>query len=156
MNPKTPKPPPPARGARNRLTYPERKKADRGKCIIKFCRGCREPNGSGGRYFHCRKHRWYRQKSQNPHSIRYHQTKQSAKRRGIQFNLSWVEFRTWAEKHLVTGLTIDRIDPEEPYQLSNLRALSASLNSKWGAEYAYAKKHGESWPPPDHPSNDPF
>lgn len=140
-----------------KLTEAEKRKAEKGKCIVKFCRNRREPNCAGGHYYHCSKHRGRRKRKQSPWNIKFHATKQSAKRRGIEWKLTYPEFKEWAEKNLDRGLTIDRIDPTGAYELSNLRPLVAEYNSKYGADYAAAKRRGEEYKPVIHEeTEDPF
>ena len=107
-------------------------------CCVKFCRNRRRKNARI-----CNKHASARFKELHPIKYRYNIAKQSAKSRGIEWNLSYEEFEKFCTE---TGylrnsgktrdkLTIDRIDPTQGYHYRNLRAIPHFMNSKLGAIY---------------------
>jgi len=80
----------------------------------------------------------YRQR--NPIRYAYHTHKDNAKRRGIEFSLTFEQFKAFAvEYNLIVNkgktkqsLTIDRIDCNRGYMIDNIQAMSLSDNSTKG------------------------
>ena len=128
-------------------THPE--KRARGRCIS---HGCRRPAAAkkGGRCETCAS-RLFRLSHDSHYA--YHNLKTSARKRGIEFLLSFEDFEEFCA---VTGYlerrgwnpedwTIDRIKTDLPYQTGNLRILTNADNASHKyEEYADAAR-ARSW-----------
>lgn len=111
---------------------------------------------------HCRKkaaeqknhcHRCIKAKARRSHPVKhaYYDLRTNAKRRGIEFNLSFEEFRAFAVKmDYVAGrgrtrdsYHIDRIDPTKGYTKDNIQTLSNQMNNyKKVLDYTVSEQKG--------------
>lgn len=91
----------------------------------------------------------------HPEDYAYRMVKESARKRGITFLLTREEFIAWAKQNNYLDLKgvraksyhIDRIDPDGPYSLDNIRLLTASENCsrvrRPGEEDTYTPPEGQ-------------
>lgn len=85
----------------------------------------------------CPKHRKRHQKQSDLATYTYNALKSNAKRRGKAFELTKDEFKRWCEAtgyldakgRKSSSMSIDRIDPDKGYSISNIRMLSYGENS---------------------------
>jgi hypothetical protein len=113
-------------------------KRRKGLCLTPFCSRAAAP---GKHYCHrCRKRSWYQA---NPISYKYSVLKNNARRRGIEFALTFEQFESFCmdiRYHELSGkkrnsYSIDRIDVRRGYVIDNLQVLTISENStKWNNE----------------------
>ena len=110
------------------------------KCRTKYCRGLVIPETSHSPYCSkCRSARW---KQSHPLKYSFKALRSRAKERGHSFDLTFDEYREFAERTgygLLKGkeahsLSINRIRSEEGYHKDNIEALTLSMNSR--ARYA--------------------
>lgn len=103
-----------------------------GKCAVRFCRKtAQKPN----RF--CRRCRDRRYAQDNPVSYAYDKLKWNAKRRGISFTLSKLEWETFCEAtgyetcrgRTKLAMSVDRKKDEVGYCLDNIQVLTVSENS---------------------------
>lgn len=100
------------------------------KCKTKFCRN---PRQDGCLCYKCRK-RLYRER--NPAKDAYNNLRNSAKRRGIEFSITFEYFKEFAAKYdyinkrgqSATALTVDRKKPHLGYVVGNLSVITNSEN----------------------------
>lgn len=114
------------------------------KCKTRYCKRQAQYNYCNT----CKARRW-RQK--NPERYSYNNLKHNSVRRGIEFSLTFEEFKKFCHEtdylrgagRTCTSLSIDRIDPNRGYILENLQVLTVSENSKKGRKllsYDYETK----------------
>ncbi len=104
------------------------------KCLTKLCRGKATKSGNSPYCSKCRMRRW---RSAYPIKAHYSDLKHRAGQRGHQFDITLEEFTHfwntsgYAEGHGKTkdSLSIDRINPNLGYSLSNIKVLTLSDNS---------------------------
>lgn len=131
---------------------------DKSLCQVKFCqkRAYYYLNKKGKKIYHkfCCCHRRQHQKINNPISYHFDFIRQNAKRRGIEWNLTRAEFKQFCEetgylKYRRTKLSantksLDRINPNLPYQIGNIQVVSLAYNSrKQAVDRMLAEKYGE-------------
>lgn len=132
---------------------------DKKLCQVKFCqkRAYVYVNKKSKKKTHsklCCCHRRQHYKINNPIAYHYDYVKQNAKRRGIEWKLTRLEFKQFCEdtgylKYRKTQLTantksFDRINPTLPYQIGNIQVVSLSYNSrKQAVDKMLAEKYGE-------------
>lgn len=138
-------------------------------CCVKFCTNKRrsyKDKKTGKVYYRkmCCKHERQKQKENNPIGYHYDFTKQNAKRRKIEWNLTLQEFKDFCNdnpKYLKSinkayvktakTLSIDRINPNIGYQIGNIeirtlaynsrkRHLDKQLEEKYGSDYLGTKE----------------
>ena len=124
-----------------------------GKCPVRYCHK-HSRSGSGDKPEHrlCSRHRQELNRRMDISLYRYHDLKNSARKRGIPFNLTLDEYRgivsqqlyithAGVEKH---QLHIDRIDATKGYEVGNIQILTCSENVAKGnrERYAQEKIHG--------------
>lgn len=88
----------------------------------------------------CRTRKW---RTENKERSSYLNLKHNSKRRDISFQLSFEEFQQFCYEtdylqgvgKKKTSFSIDRINPEEGYILSNLQVLTLQENSRKGRKY---------------------
>lgn len=109
-----------------------------GCCKVKGCRGRTKSGTSNGQF--CRRCREHRYKLTHPYAYSLNKLRNNAKRRGIPFDLSleeWIMFcdlTGYVDAHGrgAEDLSVDREKDELGYTLSNIRAVTVSVNSrKW-------------------------
>jgi hypothetical protein len=97
-------------------------------CATKGCRNA-AVESIRSRFCHSCRHRQFR--AANPLKAKFSNLRKSAKRRGIAFLLTFVQFEAFAlstgyaensGRH-AGGLTIDRVDPTRGYEEGNLQAI---------------------------------
>lgn len=116
-------------------------------CCVKFCRRRHAPRSR--RCYTCLSRR---HKELNPIAYRFNIAKQSAKSRGIAWELTIDQYTDFCVR---TGylegsgktrqsLTIDRIDPTHGYREDNIRCIPHWMNDRLGAIYgAYMRLNGK-------------
>lgn len=112
-----------------------------GKCATPYCRNkayiFKAKGGDIVRFSRCNKCRQRRYRERNPVSAAYFNLKAHAKARGIEFDLTFEQFNVFC---IQTGydklkgktkecLTVDRIENELGYTVSNIRAIIMQENS---------------------------
>lgn len=103
------------------------------------CKICHQKPARKGRKCYVCHQRQY--KNRHPMRYAYNVLKQNAKRRGKPFNLSWIEFLTFAfATHYINrkgkssdSWSIDRINNQEGYTVGNIRLVTVAVNSSKGA-----------------------
>lgn len=126
-----------------------------GKCETKYCTNTRAKDR-----VLCHKCRNKKYRKANPFRYRYHNLKNSARKRHIPFNLTFKEFvQLWKDsgkwEQLLAGepWTVDRIDVNLGYEPGNVRIVDIYLNvqvwhdsQKWQIDFRWRKrwsdKHG--------------
>ncbi len=105
---------------------------------------CNKKRGAHSKF--CPKHHSRRQKEVNPEGYFYNLLKQNAKRRGKDFKLTRPEFAIFcAETGYLrrkgknkNSASIDRIDLNKGYEISNIQVLTLRENSSKGVqEYSF-------------------
>jgi len=107
------------------------------KCKTKYC-GRRVKSGKVCNT--CRVRKW---REENKSRSSYLNLKHNSLRRGIEFQLTFEEFQQFCYEtdylqgvgKKKTSFSIDRIDPEKGYILSNLQVLTLQENSRKGRKY---------------------
>lgn len=104
-----------------------------------FVKGCRHPrDGENRSCARCRKTRY---RINNPLKYQFNNLRDSARKKKIQFSLTFEEFAAFAVEsgyhencgRFLGSLHVDRIDPLDGYRISNIRALESGENSRKGA-----------------------
>ena len=103
---------------------------------MRICKTCNVTEAANNRTvcYKCYSRTW---RTNNPAAYLWHNLKKSAKKRGIMFTITKVEFiafiskTEYAEKRgrLSDDLTIDRVDGRVGYHMSNVQILTKSENS---------------------------
>jgi hypothetical protein len=107
-------------------------------CLVKFCRKHRAPKRRI-----CYAHHVESWRAKNPDKWAYLSIKTRAKRRRIEFKLTFEEFLSVAESTgyiddkgiFADDLHLDRIDPLKGYEIGNIRVISCRENSLKGATF---------------------
>lgn len=115
-----------------------KKKPTPGKCNVRWCTNDARPRKGGKFGKMCYKHETRRRKEVDPVAYTYYKRQQTAKKRGISFDITLVEFRQFCDETNYIQLmgnragdaTIDRIRNSEGYHLGNIQVLTRSHNSK--------------------------
>jgi len=152
------------------------------KCITKHCRNkkaakktvYKSPKGHTivyeGFLNHCWKCRSRRSKEKNPATYVLNMLRHSAKKRKLPFTITKAEFAEFCAKtgylekrgNKEDSLTLDRIDRDEGYHITNLRVLTHAENSAQGADNTPREERGCAStddyvePPVEPPNEDPF
>jgi hypothetical protein len=125
-------------------TSEERKKMNKGKCRIKFCRHKRSTKSSM-----CCTHKSQKYRKENPERYAYRTAMDNAKRRCKEFTITFQYFVDLLESEKQKGndylkykgingfsLSLDRIENDKGYVNGNIQILTVSDNSR-KAQYAY-------------------
>jgi hypothetical protein len=113
----------------------------KGKCMTRHCKN--KPTGKlcGT----CRARKW---RLEHPEKYSYNNLKNRATQRGIEFTLTFEEFKKFCVKtkyiagkgRHAEGLTIDRRDETKGYTMGNIRTLTLSKNIKKYLSYDWQHK----------------
>lgn len=134
-------------------------------CRVKFCRkksiGATTGNPQHGRL--CYKHKDQLYRERNPEKHLFNNLRKSAKRRGIEFVLTFAEFlafskdKGYLDKHGKgkDDLAIDRLDVNKGYELGNIQVITASENTAKRNWYDKMVREGKIKPEDNPYDNDP-
>lgn len=118
----------------------------KGKCQTRHCK-----NKPQGRFCGtCRARKW---RIEHPEKYAYNNLKNRAKQRGIEFTLTFDQFKKFCVKTKYIagkgrhrdGLTIDRRDERKGYTIDNIRTLTLSENIKKYLSYDWQTKTAVVW-----------
>jgi hypothetical protein len=113
----------------------------KGKCQTRHCKNV----PSGTMCGTCRARKW---RIEHPEKYAYNNLKNRAKQRGIEFTLTFEEFKKFCIKtkyiagkgRHAEGLTVDRRDNTKGYTADNIRTLTLSKNIKIYLSYDWQHK----------------
>lgn len=112
------------------------------KCATK---NCRKVAKSGKLCYSCKQRKY---KENNPEYYAFYTLKNNAKRRGVVFGLTFLDFKKFAIKTNYmakkgissTSFHVDRIDERKGYFKNNIQVLTNSDNVKKYLTYSYNEK----------------